>query len=118
MMVISPGTKPEGIQYYPGMHGNQEIIHEVNIEDEEIENLENNEIEEVIEPIDDTTECDESDENDQFESEETYDNTEYFMKDLTVHSRHIWTIVVLLILHQFNMKCSSRPILMKEDSEE
>ena len=59
MMVISPGTKPEGIQYYPGMHGNQEIIHE------------------VIEPIDDTTECDESDENDQFESEETYDNTEY-----------------------------------------
>lgn len=69
MMVISPGTKPEGIQYYPGMHGNQEIIHEVNIEDEEIENLENNEIEEVIEPIDDTTECD--------ESEETYDNTEY-----------------------------------------
>ena len=58
MMVISPGTKPEGIQYYPGMHGNQEIIHEVNIEDEEIENLENNEIEEVIEPIDDTTECD------------------------------------------------------------
>lgn len=77
MMVISPGTKPEGIQYYPGMHGNQEIIHEVNIEDEEIENLENNEIEEVIEPIDDTTECEKSDENDQFESEETYDNTEY-----------------------------------------
>lgn len=74
VVVISSGSKPDGIQYYPGMHGNQEIIHEITIMDDEIESSENNEIKEVIESIDDTAE---SDAYVQPESEETYENTEY-----------------------------------------
>ena len=89
MMVISPSTKPEGIQYYPGMHGLsvKNLMKMISLNLRKLMTTQSM-------------------------------MTDYFMKDLTVHSRHIWTIVVLLILHQFNMKCSSRPILMKEDSEE
>lgn len=76
IMLISPSNKPDGIQYYPGMHGNQEVIHEINVSEEKTEDFENNEIDEVIEPYDNNAENYESYDN-QLEFEETNEYAEY-----------------------------------------
>lgn len=78
--VISSGNQPQGIQYYPGMHGSHETVHEIIIPDKETESFEDNESKESIEFYDDSSEYEESEYEETCEYE-NYDHDVLFSEE-------------------------------------
>lgn len=77
LAVISTGNQPQGIQYYPGMHGSPETVNEIIVTDEKNEGFEDNE---NIEYYDSSFVSEES-ENEEICENENYDSNLLFSEE-------------------------------------
>lgn len=75
--MISTGNQPQGIQYYPGMHGSPETVNEIIVTDEKNEGFEDNE---NIEYYDSSFVSEES-ENEEICENENYDSNLLFSEE-------------------------------------
>lgn len=72
--MISSGNQPQGIQYYPGMHGSHETVNEIVVTNEETEGIEDNQINENIEFYENCLESEESESEEICEYEDSDSN--------------------------------------------